>query len=488
MKLKEIISGTSITEVLGDTDKDIRAIHIDSRRVEEGHLFVAVRGTQTDGHAYIGKAIESGATAIVCQTLPENLREGITYIKVEDTEDCVGPLATNFYGNPTEKLDLIGVTGTNGKTTIATLLYNMFRHFGYKVGLISTVCNYIDGEAIPTEHTTPDPITLNRLLGRMADEGCRYAFMEVSSHSVAQKRIGGLKFAGGIFTNLTRDHLDYHGTVDNYLKAKKAFFDHLPKTAFALTNVDDKHGMVMTQNTKAKVCTYSLRTVSDFKGKVLEDGFEGMLLDINQVEVNVQFIGRFNASNLLAVYGTACLLGKKPEEVLLALSMLRPVAGRFDAIRSPRGYSAIVDYAHTPDALVNVLATIQEVLNGRGQIITVVGAGGNRDKGKRPLMAQEAVKRSDKVIITSDNPRFEEPQDIINDMLAGLTRDDMRKVLSIIDRKEAIRTACMLAQPGDAILVAGKGHENYQDIKGVKHPFDDKEVIREIVGNEEGVS
>jgi len=484
MRLKEIISGISITEVLGNTDKDIQGIHIDSRKIEPGHLFVAVRGTQTDGHAYIDKAIEKGASAIVCETLPEDLREDIIYIKVENTEDAVGKLATTFYGNPTDKLELIGVTGTNGKTTIATLLYNMFRHFGYKVGLVSTVCNYIDGEAIPTEHTTPDPITLNRLLGRMADEGCRYAFMEVSSHAVAQKRIGGLKFAGGIFTNLTRDHLDYHGTVDNYLKAKKAFFDHLPKTAFALVNADDKNGMVMVQNTRANIRTYSLRSICDFKGKVLEDGFEGMLMDINNVEVNVQFIGRFNASNLLAVYGAACLMGKKPEDVLLALSLLRPVSGRFEAIRSARGYSAIVDYAHTPDALVNVLSTIQEVQNGRGQVITVVGAGGNRDKGKRPLMAQEAVKRSDKVIITSDNPRFEEPQDIINDMLAGLTREDMRKVVSITDRKEAIRTACMMAQPGDAVLVAGKGHENYQDIKGVKYHFDDKEVIREIMENE----
>ena len=484
MKLEEIINGINATEIIGDRTKEITGIHIDSRKIETGHLFVAVKGTQTDGHAYIDKAIGQGAAAIVCETLPENLREDITYIKVEDTEDSVGKLATNFYGNPTAQLALIGVTGTNGKTTIATLLYNMFRRFGYKVGLISTVCNYIDGEAIPTEHTTPDPITLNRLLGRMAEEGCKYAFMEVSSHAVAQKRIGGLKFAGGIFTNLTRDHLDYHRTTENYLKAKKAFFDHLPKTAFALTNLDDRNGMVMVQNTKANVRTYSLRSICDFKGKVLEDGFEGMLMDINGVEVNVQFIGRFNASNLLAVYGTACLLGKKPEEVLLALSVLRPVSGRFDAIRSPRGYSAIVDYAHTPDALANVLSTIQEVLNGRGKVITVVGAGGNRDKGKRPIMAQEAVKQSDKVIITSDNPRFEEPQDIINDMLAGLTCEDMRKVISIVDRKEAIRTACMLAQPGDAILVAGKGHENYQDIKGVKHPFDDKEVIKETFTNE----
>ena len=484
MKLEEILKNINVIETIGDIAREISGIHIDSRKIEPEHLFVAVKGTQTDGHAYIAKAIELGASAIVCEKIPENIENNVTYIKVADTEDCVGKLATAFYGDPTSKLELIGVTGTNGKTTIATLLYNMFRKFGYKVGLISTVCNYIDDEAIPTEHTTPDPITLNKLLGRMADEGCKYAFMEVSSHSVAQKRIGGLKFAGGIFTNLTRDHLDYHQTVDNYLKAKKAFFDNLPKSAFALTNLDDKNGMVMVQNTKAKVCSYSLRSICDFKGKVLEDGFEGMLLDINHVEVNVQFIGRFNASNLLAVYGTACLLGKKPEDVLLALSMLKPVSGRFDALRSTRGYSAIVDYAHTPDALVNVLSTIQEVLNGRGQVITVVGAGGNRDKGKRPIMAQEAAKLSDKVIITSDNPRFEEPQDIINDMLAGLSRDDMRKVISIIDRKEAIKTACMLAQPGDAILVAGKGHENYQDIKGVKHHFDDKEVIREIFANE----
>ena len=484
MKLENILKGINVIEAKGFMTQEIYGIHIDSRQVESGHLFVAIKGTQTDGHTYIDKAIEKGASVIVCETFPENLKKDVTYIKVTDTEDCVGKLATAFYGNPTDKLELIGVTGTNGKTTIATLLYNMFRQFGYKVGLISTVCNYIDDEAIPTEHTTPDPITLNKLLGRMADEGCKYAFMEVSSHSVAQKRIGGLKFAGGIFTNLTRDHLDYHQTVDNYLKAKKAFFDNLPKSAFALTNLDDKNGMVMVQNTKAKLCTYSLRSISDFKGKVLEDGFEGMLMDINNVEVNVQFIGRFNASNLLAVYGTACLLGKKPEDVLLALSLLRPVSGRFDALRSPKGYSAIVDYAHTPDALTNVLSTIQEVLNGRGHIITVVGAGGNRDKGKRPIMAQEAAKFSNKVIITSDNPRFEEPQDIINDMLEGLDKDQRRNVISIIDRKEAIKTACMLAQPGDAILVAGKGHENYQDIKGIKYHFDDKEVIKEIFINE----
>lgn len=484
MKLEEIVKGITVNEIIGEVAKEISGINMDSRIVEPGDIFVAVKGTQTDGHAYISKAIEKGATVIACETLPEILDESITYIKVNDTEDAVGKLATAFYGNPTTKLELVGVTGTNGKTTIATLLYNLFRKFGYKVGLISTVCNYIDDEVISTEHTTPDPITLNRLLGRMADEGCKYAFMEVSSHSIAQKRISGLKFAGGIFTNLTRDHLDYHKTVENYLKAKKAFFDGMPKAAFALTNLDDKNGLVMTQNTKAKVQTYSLRSLSDFKGKVLEDGFEGMLLDINNVEVNVQFIGKFNASNLLAVYGAACLLGKKPEDVLVALSLLRPVAGRFDSLRSPKGYTAIVDYAHTPDALENVLKAIHDVLNGRGQVITVVGAGGNRDKGKRPIMAQESVKQSDKVIITSDNPRSEEPQDIINDMLAGLNKDEMRKVISIVDRKEAIRTACMLAQSGDVILVAGKGHENYQEIKGIKYHFDDKEVLKEIFDNE----
>ncbi|WP_300763972.1 UDP-N-acetylmuramoyl-L-alanyl-D-glutamate--2,6-diaminopimelate ligase [uncultured Bacteroides sp.] len=480
MLLKELLQSAGKYVISGSDEIDINGIEIDSRKIKGGNAFIAIKGTQTDGHDYISKAIELGATAIICEKLPETLAEGITYAKFDDTEDAVGKIATTFYGNPTDKLDLVGVTGTNGKTTIATLLYNMFRAFGYKVGLISTVCNYIDGEAIPTEHTTPDPITLNQLLGRMADEGCKYAFMEVSSHSVAQKRIGGLKFAGGIFTNLTRDHLDYHKTVENYLKAKKAFFDGLPKTAFALTNADDKNGMVMVQNTKAKVVTYSLRTMADFKGKVLEDGFEGMLMDINNKEVNVQFIGRFNAYNLLAVYGAACMMGKNADDILLQLSVLRPVSGRFDSMRSPEGYTAIVDYAHTPDAITNVLDAIHDVLKGRGKVITVVGAGGNRDKGKRPIMAKESVRQSDKVIITSDNPRFEEPQDIINDMLAGLDKEEMKKVLAITDRKEAIRTACMLASQGDVILIAGKGHENYQDIKGVKHHFDDKEVVREI--------
>ena len=483
MLLSEIIKEIRIEETIGDTQRPIADIHIDSRRIGEGHLFIAMRGTQVDGHKYIQSAIDKGATAILCEELPTTLAEGVTYLRVANSEEAVGPVATAFHDHPTNKVRLIGVTGTNGKTTIATLLYDMFRAMGYKVGLISTVCNYIDGEAIPTEHTTPDAITLNALLGRMANEGCKYVFMEVSSHSVAQRRIGGLKFTGGIFTNLTRDHMDYHKTVDNYLRAKKTFFDTLPKNAFIVTNLDDKNGLVMTQNTRAKVHTYSQRSLADFKGRILEHYFDGMMLDINGIEVFVQFIGKFNASNLLAVYGTACLLGKRPEEVLTVLSTLRPVNGRFEALHAPQGYTAIVDYAHTPDAITNVLSAIHEVQGGKGRVITVVGAGGNRDKGKRPLMAQEAVKGSDKVIITSDNPRFEEPQDIIADMLAGLTPAQKANVVTITDRREAIRTACMLASKGDVILVAGKGHETYQDIKGVKHHFDDKEVLREAFGD-----
>lgn len=481
MKLNELLKNIQPIEIYGNTEVEISGINIDSRLIEAGHLFVAMRGTQTDGHAYIPIAIEKGAMAVLCETLPENLNENITYIQIKDCEDAVGKVATAFYGDPTKKIELVGVTGTNGKTTIATLLYNTFRYFGYKVGLISTVCNYIDNQAIPATHTTPDPITLNRLLGQMADAGCKYVFMEVSSHAVAQKRISGLKFAGGIFTNLTRDHLDYHKTVDNYLKAKKKFFDDMPKEAFCLTNLDDKNGLVMTQNTRANVYTYSLRSLSDFKGKIIENHFEGMLLDFNNRELAVQFIGKFNASNLLAVFGAATLLGKKEEDVLIALSTLRPVAGRFETIRSSKGYTAIVDYAHTPDALVNVLNAIHGVLEGKGKIITVCGAGGNRDKGKRPIMAKEAARMSDRVIITSDNPRFEEPQEIINDMLAGLDDDDMRKTISIIDRREAIKTACFLAQANDVILVAGKGHENYQEVKGVKHHFDDKEELENFM-------
>ncbi len=480
MIFTELITVIQPIQIIGSTEVEIKELAIDSRQVRPGHLFIAVCGTQTDGHQFIPKAIEQGAVAIVCQEVPETVPDGVTFVVVKDSEGAVGPLAHHFFGDPTEKLDLIGVTGTNGKTTIATLLFHVFRRFNYKCGLVSTVCNYIDEEAIPTSHTTPDPITLNRLLGKMADEGCRYVFMEVSSHSVVQRRIAGLRFRGGIFTNLTRDHLDYHKTVEAYRDAKKGFFDLLPKDAFAVTNADDKNGLFMTQNTAATVRTYSLRSMADFRARILEESFDGMSLEINGREVSVQFIGRFNVSNLLAVYGAAICLGKTPEDVLVVLSTLHPVNGRFETIRSREGITAIVDYAHTPDALDNVLSTINEILKRPGQCITVCGAGGNRDKGKRPLMAQSAVKASDRVIITSDNPRFEEPQDIINDMLAGITSlEDKRKVISIVDRREAIRTACALAQPGDVILIAGKGHEDYQEVKGVKHHFDDHEIVRE---------
>ena len=480
MKLNELLKNIKPIQIIGDEDIDISGVNIDSRKIQKGHLFVAMRGTQVDGHTFIGKALDLGASALLCEEIPTDRKEGVTYVQVSSTEDAVGKVATLFYGNPSSKLKLVGVTGTNGKTTIATLLYNMFRKLGYRCGLLSTVCNYIEEEVVPASHTTPDPIELNILLARMVEAGCEYAFMECSSHAIHQKRIGGLKFTGGIFTNLTRDHMDYHKTVENYRNAKKMFFDNLPKSAFAITNADDKNGMVMVQNCKATIKTYSTRSMADFRARILECHFEGMYLEINGREVGVQFIGKFNVSNLLAVYGAAIMLGQAPEDVLVAMSTLKSVNGRLDPVRSPEGFTAIVDYAHTPDALENVLKAIHEVLNGKGQVITVCGAGGNRDKGKRPLMAQEAVKQSDKVIITSDNPRFEDPQDIINDMLAGLDKQQMKKVISIVDRREAIRTACMLAQKGDVVLVAGKGHEDYQEIKGVKHHFDDKEVLNEI--------
>ena len=483
MKLKELLKDIPVVAVVGSEDIEITGVNIDSRRIKEGHLFVAMKGTQVDGHKFVPKAVELGAKAVLCEDMPEQKAEGVTYVQVESTEDAVGKVATTFHGNPSTKLKLVGVTGTNGKTTIATLLYNMFTKMGHKCGLLSTVCNYIVDEAIPADHTTPDPIELNALLDRMVQAGCEYAFMECSSHAIAQKRIGGLTFAGGIFTNLTRDHLDYHKTFENYRNAKKAFFDSLPKTAFAITNADDKNGMVMVQNTKATVKTYSTRSVADFKARIIECHFEVMYLEMDGHEVGVQFIGKFNVSNLLAVYGAAVMLGKSPEDVLVVMSTLHSVSGRLEPIHSPEGYTAVVDYAHTPDALENVLNAIHEVLDGKGHVITVCGAGGNRDKGKRPLMAQEAVKQSDKVIITSDNPRFEEPQDIINDMLAGLNAQQMKKVISIVDRREAIRTACMMAQKGDVILIAGKGHENYQEVKGVKHHFDDHEVVKECFKN-----
>lgn len=482
MKLSELLKNVKPLSIKGDAEVEITGVNIDSRRIASGHLFVAIKGTQTDGHAYIGKAEELGAAAVLCEEMPAEPKEGVTYVTVASTESAVGPVATLFYGDPSRHLKLVGVTGTNGKTTIATLLYNMFRKMGHRCGLLSTVCNYIEDEPIAASHTTPDPIELNALLARMVAAGCEYAFMECSSHAIAQQRIGGLHFTGGLFTNLTRDHLDYHKTFENYRDAKKAFFDGLSKDAFAITNADDKNGMVMVQNTRATVKTYSTCTMADFRARIIECHFEGMYLEVDGREVGVQFIGKFNVSNLLAVYGAAIMLGKQPEDILVVLSTLKSVSGRLEPIRSEKGgYTAIVDYAHTPDALENVLSAIHEVLDGKGRVITVCGAGGNRDKGKRPLMAQEAVKQSDLVIITSDNPRFEKPQDIINDMLAGLNSQQMKKVMTNADRREAIRTACMMARKGDVILVAGKGHEDYQEIEGVKHHFDDKEELTRMM-------
>ena len=483
MTLNAIIENIQPLKIAGGTALEITGVNIDSRQVKPGDIFIAMRGTQVDGHRFIPMAVEKGAAAVICEDMPENTDNGsVTYIQVASCEEAVGPVATAFYGFPSKKVKLVGVTGTNGKTTIATLLYNMFRRMGHKCGLLSTVCNYIEDEAIPASHTTPDAIELNRLLARMVDAGCEYVFMECSSHAIQQQRIGGLTFAGGIFTTLTRDHLDYHKTFENYRDAKKLFFDNLPKGAFAITNADDRNGLIMTQNTKATVKTYSTRSMADYKARLQECHFEGMLLEINNREVAVQFIGKFNVSNLLAVYGAALMLGKQEEEVLLTLSTLRSVAGRLEPIRSEEGVTAIVDYAHTPDAIENVLNAIHEVLNGRGQIITVCGCGGNRDKGKRPLMAQEAAKQSDTVILTSDNPRKEEPEAILDDMEAGLKPADMKKTLRITDRRQAIRTAARLAKPGDVILIAGKGHEDYQIIGDVKHHFDDREEVKAAFG------
>ena len=481
MRLNDLLREIQYTRlILPKEEVSVSGVNIDSRLVEEGGMFIAIRGTQADGHAYIPSAEEKGAKAIVCENMPEKQNPNVAYVVVPDAQAVAGRLATTFYGNPSQRLRLVGVTGTNGKTTIATLLYDLFREMGHKCGLLSTVCNYIDGEAYPSTHTTPDAISLNRLLAQMVEAGCEYAFMEVSSHALAQERVGGLEFAGAIFTNLTRDHMDFHETMENYLKAKKSFFDNLPRNAFAITNLDDKNGPVMVQNCRGDIKNYSTRTICDYRARLVETHLDGMILEFNNREFSTMLTGRFNLSNLLAIYGAAVELGKDPEEVLRVMSTLRPVSGRFETLHSADGISAIVDYAHTPDALKNVLGTINEVLRGKGNIITVVGAGGNRDKGKRPIMATEAVKGSNRVILTSDNPRFEEPQDIINDMLAGLSDEQKKNVISIVDRKEAIRTACALAQKGDVILVAGKGHEDYQDVKGVKHHFDDKEIIREI--------
>ncbi len=478
--LSQLLSAIPVLEIIGSTNKIITKLVSDSRKVSTGSMFVAVRGTQVDGHSFIPVLQYSGVAAIVCEEFPEFLESSITYIKVSNSAVALGFLASEWYDNPSRKLKLVGVTGTNGKTTTATLIYEMARLMGYKAGLLSTVCNYVDDEAVPTNQTTPDPLTLNELLHRMVEKGCRYASMEVSSHAAHQHRIAGLHFTGALFSNLTRDHLDYHKTVEAYLAAKKSFFDGLPSTAFALTNIDDKNGMVMLQNTDAKKYTYSLRTQADFMGRMVESRLDGTSMTFNGREVEVLFTGRFNAYNLTAVYGASILLGWPTEQVLINMSRLVPVAGRFQAFHSPKGYTAIVDYAHTPDAVVNVLQAIREVIGNRGSIITVVGAGGNRDKGKRPIMAKEASLRSDRLILTSDNPRDEDPALILHDMEEGLDIEGRKKTLSIVDRREAIRTAAALAQPGDVILIAGKGHEDYQEVHGVKHHFDDREVVKEV--------
>lgn len=466
-------------EVLNNVSADVEVADIvfDSRKVTAGSLFVATRGTAVDGHDFIDKAIANGAVAVMCESLPAVAADDVVFVQVADSADALGVAAHNFFGCPSDNITLVGVTGTNGKTTIATLLYKLFKELGYKTGLLSTVCNYVVDEKVPSTHTTPDPIELNALLARMVDAGCEYAFMEVSSHAVDQRRIAGLDFNGAIFTNLTRDHLDYHKTFDNYLKAKKRFFDDLSSTAFSLVNADDKNGMVMLQNTKSRKYTYALRTMADFNAKILEDSFEGMLLNVCGREVFMPFVGKFNAYNLLAVYGAAVLLGADADEVLRILSCQHAVSGRFESMIAPAGYTAIVDYAHTPDALINVINTINEIRVKDSELITVVGCGGNRDKGKRPIMAREAVNNSSRVILTSDNPRHENPADILKDMTDGLDPEQMKKVLVIEDRRQAIRTACALAKKDDVVLVAGKGHEDYQIIGDVKHHFDDKEEV-----------
>lgn len=481
MLLKELLLDIKVLASVGNQEPEITGIEFDSRKVAPGYLFVATRGTAADGHDFIAAAIEKGAVAVVCEQMPEQTVNKVVYVRVANSAEALGFLASAWYGYPSSKLTLVGVTGTNGKTTIATLLYQLFRALGNKTGLLSTVCNYVDDLEVEATHTTPDALNLNALLHQMVEAGCTYAFMEVSSHSVEQGRIAGLKFDGGVFTNLTRDHIDYHLTFENYLKAKKKFFDQLPEDSFALTNADDKNGMVMLQNTKAKKYTYSLRGLADFKTKILEHSFEGMLLDMNDKEVNVSFIGKFNASNLSAVYGAAVLLGADEMETLRIISSLKSVSGRFETLHAPSGFTAIVDYAHTPDALNNVISTINQILQGSGRLITVVGCGGNRDKGKRPMMAREAVDGSWKAILTSDNPRFEDPQEILKDMTDGLDAVQRTKALTIVDRREAIKTACALAQPGDVVLIAGKGHENYQIIQGVKHHFDDREEVKLVV-------
>jgi len=479
-KLQDILYKAGIQEKIGSTDIKISDICFDSRKVTSKSLFIAVKGSQVDGHQYIVQSVEKGAIAIVCESFPEIISKDITYIKVADSSYALGIIASNYFDNPSSKLRLVGVTGTNGKTTIVTMLYQLFMKFGYSVGLLSTIKNKINEKEFSATHTTPDPIQLNQLLKEMVEKDCAYCFMEVSSHAAHQHRIAGLEFAGGIFTNITHDHLDYHKTFDEYIKAKKMFFDALPSTAFALSNMDDKNGRVMLQNTKANIKTYALKSGVDFKAKIIENTFSGLHLDVNGHEVWFQLIGEFNAYNLLAIYATAVLLGKEDTEVLAVLSALEPVEGRFDFIRSPENITAIVDYAHTPDALKNVLETISSIRTGIEKLISVVGCGGDRDRTKRPVMAKIACDFSDKVILTSDNPRSEDPDEIINEMKKGVDALGKRKTISIVNREEAIKTAYALAAPGDIILIAGKGHEKYQEIKGVKHPFDDKQIIKNI--------
>ena len=477
-KIEEILKGIDIVSLNGERNISISNIEFDSRKVTTGSLFVAVKGYKSDGHDFINAAVASGASAIMCEILPENPDISICWIKTPDSARSLGLAASNFFGNPSSSIKLVGVTGTNGKTTIATLLYRMFRQLGYKCGLFSTVCNYINEKELPATHTTPDPVQLNGLLSEMVSVGCDFAFMEVSSHSAAQQRIAGLEFDGGIFTNLTHDHLDYHKTFDNYLAAKKSFFDSLPVNSFALVNIDDRNGRVMMQNCQARHYTFSVRGMADFRCRIIEQGFEGMGLKMQGEEVWTRFIGDFNASNLLAVYAASELLGAAKKEILTILSDLHPVPGRLEVVKSPGGISGIVDYAHTPDALLNVIDTINKIREGSVQLITVVGAGGDRDRTKRPKMAAISAEGSTRLILTSDNPRTEDPEKILDEMEAGIAPELKRKILRISDRHEAIRTAVMLANSGDVILVAGKGHEPYQEIMGVKHHFDDREELR----------
>ncbi|WP_316743551.1 UDP-N-acetylmuramoyl-L-alanyl-D-glutamate--2,6-diaminopimelate ligase [Pedobacter antarcticus] len=479
MHLQDILYGVSIQNLAGNTSREVSALNFDSRKVGKGDVFFAVSGTHTDGHLYIDQVLAAGAAVIVCERMPANLQQEVTYIQVENTAEVLGQMAANYYGNPSSELKLVGITGTNGKTTIATILFNLFRALGYHTGLVSTVQNQIDEQIIPSTHTTPDPLVLNELLRSMVDAGCNYCFMEVSSHAVVQHRIAGLEFKGGVFSNITHDHLDFHHTFDNYIKAKKEFFDKLPKNAFALTNADDKNGQVMLQNTKAQKKTYALKQIADFHARIVENRFSGLHLEVDHTDVFFKLVGSFNAYNLLAVYGTALLLGQDKLEVLTLLSNLNGAEGRFEDVPNQANITGIVDYAHTPDAVQNVLTTIHDIRKGNEQVITVIGCGGDRDKGKRPIMAQVACDWSDKVILTSDNPRTEDPLAILKDMEAGVSPSNLRKTLIIADRREAIKTACHLANPGDIILIAGKGHEKYQDVNGVKHHFDDKEVLRE---------